>query len=112
MYGNGGVVSIGQVDGRSVGNRGGPNHSHAFSGSTSSRGAHSHSYGALQEAYMGLEGTGGSNIPVGFPSTQNTSGVGDHNHSFSGQTSGGYDQDKPSFAGVQFVITTGIVATA
>lgn len=39
-----------------------------------------------------------------------TSQAPNHSHPFSGVTSGGYDTDKPSFAGVQYVITIGFVA--
>jgi hypothetical protein len=48
---------------------------------------------------------------VGTNKNLQTSQAPNHSHPFSGQTSGGYDLDRPSFAGVQYVITTGIVAS-
>jgi len=132
LYGAGSVVSVGQTDGKSTGNRGGPFHSHTFAGNTNSGGGHSHSLSIngvgdhthsiyapagsvlIQRGQTGLydsaanynlnqpqSGGAGSHSHSG-----STSSVGDHNHGYSGRTAGGYD-DKPSFAGIQYAITTG-----
>lgn len=109
LYGVGSVVGIGQTDGRSTGNRGGPSHSHSFSGNTGQAGQHSHSLTAMLESWRGMEGNAGGSIGVGFNAGISTNQAPNHSHPFSGQTSGSYDTDKPSFAGVQYVITTGVV---
>src|SRR4029453_992434 len=46
LYGVGSVIGVGQTDGRSTGNRGGPSHSHTLGGNTDQAGAHSHSLGS------------------------------------------------------------------
>jgi microcystin-dependent protein len=135
LYGVGSVVSLGATDGKSLGNRGGPNHHHDFSGNTSQAGGHSHSWSgsvsnvdnhAHSEVAAWIEGyeiggTQGSpfntvdprNVSTGYAGAHGHSVSGsvssapNHNHSVGGSTSGGYDQDKPSFAGIQYVITTG-----
>jgi hypothetical protein len=132
LYGIGSVVSLGQTDGKSTGNRGGPFHHHDVSGNTSTGGAHNHgastdtqgnhqhNYDALKNSVQIQQGTQGGFIGVGdnIVGTYGTNSGGAHSHSvsvgqasghqhsFSGQTGGGYD-DKPSYAGVQYVITTG-----
>lgn len=131
LYGVGSVLSIGQTDGKGLGNRGGPYHHHGFAGNTDSRGDHSHgvsgSIGASGNhqhtggfAYQGslVSGTQGVTFGWGGPAdvgsggahghsfSGNTDTRGNHNHSVSGNTDGGYD-DKPAFACVQYVITTG-----
>lgn len=111
LYGAGGVVQLGQTDGRSVGNRGGPSHSHSFSGSTSGAGQHSHSYQAMTPDYEQYYGSYAPTYQVGTNKNLNTNQVANHSHSFSGQTSGGYDLDKPSFAGVQYIITAGVATS-
>jgi Phage Tail Collar Domain/Phage tail fibre repeat len=110
LYGVGGVVNLAQTDGRSVGNRGGPNHHHDLSLSTSSAGAHTHSFSAQQPEYEEYYGSYSPTFQRGRQAGANTSQAPNHSHSVSGSTTGGYDSDKPSFAGVQYVITTGIVA--
>ena len=137
LYGAGSVVSVGQTDGKSTGNRGGPNHSHSFSGATGGgsphghsvsgntggmSNSHSHSYTLVGNTTV-QQGTAGSYISVSSISystpqtgTENqnhthtfsgsTNNESSHTHNFSGRTAGGYD-DKPSFAGVQYAITTG-----
>jgi len=107
LYGVGSVLSMGQTDGKSLGNRGGPNHHHDISGNTGSRGAHSHSYGAMTPDYDQYYGAYAPTFQVSSMKSMSTGSVGDHNHPFSGQTSGGYGIDQPSFATVQYVITTG-----
>jgi microcystin-dependent protein len=132
LYGVGSVVSLAQVDGKSTGNRGGPYHHHDVSGNTSQAGAHNHSvslgdgpnhqhsYSAIMTGIQIQQGTQGGFVGVGDNTNSGgvTSSGGAHNHSvsvgqapnhqhsFSGSTTGGYD-DKPSFAGVNYVITTG-----
>ena len=131
LYGIGAVVSLAGTDGKGSGNRGGPYHHHNVSGNTGSAGAHNHSastdsqgnhqhnYDAIkqtQQIQTGQQGYWGvADTIVGTYGTQqagahshgvSVGSVAAHNHSFSGSTDGGYD-DKPSFAGVQYAITTG-----
>ena len=131
LYGIGSVVSLAATDGKSTGNRGGPYHHHGFSGSTGSGGAHGHSAntdsaGSHQHVYDAIKQTqqiqtgqqgwwGVADVVVGSYGTNSAGAhshgvsVGQasaHTHSFGGNTDGGYD-DKPSFAGVQYAITTG-----
>jgi len=132
LYGAGSVISLAQTDGKSTGNRGGPYHHHGYSGNTGSGGAHNHSastdsqgqhahnYDALKGTIVIQQGTQGVYQGVGdnLVGTYGTGSAGSHshgvsvqnaaahNHSYGGSTDGGYD-DKPSFAGVNYVVTTG-----
>lgn len=132
LWGIGSVISLAQTDGRSLGNRGGPTHHHNLSGNTGSGGSHNHggavgSVGDHAHGYVGpassgfiQQGTAGSivNVAQNPGSSLGTNNAGahghsigtdaGHQHSLSGvQTTGGYDTDRPSFAGVQFAVTTG-----
>lgn len=113
LYGSGSVVQLGQTDGRSTGNRGGPNHSHNLAGpgaAASAGGAHTHSVPAMAYDYGQYYGGYDPPFPV-YKASSATSGASSpntHGHGLQGQTSGGYDLDRPSFAGVTFIITTGI----
>jgi microcystin-dependent protein len=107
LYGVGTVISIAQTDGKSLGNRGGPSHYHAFSANTNQAGQHSHSFNAMQPTYEEYYGSYAPTFQRSQQAQQNTNQAGQHQHSVSGVTSGGYDADKPSFAGVQYAITTG-----
>jgi len=130
-YGVGSVVSLAATDGKGLGNRGGPSHHHAVTGNTGSAGAHSHSVGSVGDHAHG-PGTlanltnfnlaaGGVGVTAGSGTYGQTSPAGghghsigsanDHQHSLNAQTTGGYDLDRPSFAGVQYAITTGRSAT-
>jgi microcystin-dependent protein len=137
LYGIGSVVSLGGTDGKSTGNRGGPNHHHDLSGNTSPGGQHGHSastdqapnhghtYDALKNSSQIQQGTQGGFVGVGDNTvgTYGTNGSGahshavsvqqapNHQHSFSGSTTGGYGVDQPSWAGIQYAITTGRSAT-
>jgi microcystin-dependent protein len=141
LYGIGSVVSLAKNDGKSLGNRGGPNHHHDVSGNTSSGGSHNHSgntdaQGNHQHTLINgarpaqwptndfiQQGTQGSFVAVATDSGQTLTGSGGnhthgistntvaaHQHSFGGSTSGGYGTE-PSYAGVQYVITTGKSST-
>ena len=131
LYGIGSVVSLAKTDGKGSGNRGGPFHHHAVTGNTGSAGAHSHSVGSVGDHAHG-PGTlanltnfnlaaGGVGVTAGSGTYGQTSPAGghghslgsanDHQHSLNAQTTGGYDTDKPSYAGVQYAITTGRSAT-
>lgn len=134
LYGVGSVLSLAQTDGKGLGNRGGPLHHHGLSGNTGSGGAHNHggAVGAVGDhshgynrrgAFTIQQGTAGGFVGVSDSTdvqvgTTNAGGHGhaigtqaDHQHSLSGvQTTGGYDTDRPSFAAVQFAITTGRAA--
>lgn len=129
LYGAGSKVGLATNDGRAIGNRGGPWHHHYFtdskgfsgSGSTDGAGSHAHTYRRHTEAGISIQqGTQGSFATVGgtggFDASTTDNGNHGHNVSVSGSvtinadTTGGYDQDKPSYAGVQYVITTGRTA--
>jgi len=138
LYGIGSVVSLGGTDGKSTGNRGGPNHHHDYSGNTGNRGAHGHSLSingvgdhthsvyAPAGSLIIQQGTQGSftsvaNYEINQPQSGGAgahshsgaaSNVGDHSHPFSGSTTGGYGIDQPSFAGIRYVVTTGKSSTA
>lgn len=128
LYGIGSTVGIGQTDGRGNSNRGGPVHSHSVSGNTDQSGGHTHgvqnsgdhthgpgflanlqNFPLQSGAYSFTVGSGtyGATSPGGTHS-HTLNAVGNHSHPFSGQTGEGYDT-KPSYAGVQYVITTGVV---
>jgi len=111
LYGVGSTVSLGGTDGKGLGNRGGPNHHHDISGNTGNRGGHSHSYGAMTPDYDQYYGAYAPTFQVSSMKSLNTNSVPDHSHPFSGQTSGGYGIDQPSWAGIQYAITTGRSAT-
>lgn len=106
LFGKGSVISVGMTDGLSLGGRGGPHHYHMVVGNTEAAGAHHHQFSAMQEQYMGLGGTVGGSVE-GAQQTENTNDAPDHTHPFSAPTTGGYGLDGPSFAGVQYAITTG-----
>jgi microcystin-dependent protein len=134
LYGVGSVLSLASTDGKSLGNRGGPSHHHSVNGNTSQNGAHNHNLGSVGDhshsispavitgtvqnalnsadnpavtgsgTVSGTGGAGGHSHSVGS--------VNDHSHGINLGTSGGYDADKPSYAGVQYAITTGRSATS
>jgi hypothetical protein len=106
----------------------GGGHGHSFSGSGGTGGAGGHSHGidggsfalANGSTFPGGSGTNRFNVVNYNASTQgvgdhthsvsvsgSTSSVGDHTHGVAGDTSGGYQQDRASYAGVIFVITIG-----
>ena len=100
-------------------------HSHGVSGSTDNPGGHTHGVDAdLMARTLGntfvvnsssgtnrILITGYTNVSSGGAHTHNVSGgtdtQGAHSHNLSGDTSGGYDYDKPSYAGVYYIIATG-----
>jgi microcystin-dependent protein len=110
-YGAGTVVGSGGSDGRAFGSRGGPMHHHYYGQTSDPDGDHYHSMGlnlvkAINAADSDLAyvlGAGSGINPYG----SDTDSSGDHVHFVSGDTSGGYDQDEPSWAGVNKIIATG-----
>lgn len=137
LYGAGNVVGFAATDGRAIGSRGGPSHKHTFGQtsdadgnhnhgvSTDTQGAHTHQGNAGEGGIMAYSGPttaplgsgGASRYLVNNWGALNTQGAhshdgatddsGDHTHWVSGDTSGGYDTNKPSFAGVNYIIATG-----
>ena len=138
LFGQGTVVSVGGTDGKGSGSRGGPSHNHTVAGNTDSRGGHSHGgsvgisgAGGHTHGYYtpagsvllqtGTSGNYGSaaNYSMNHPQSDSAgdhshsaslsiNSVGDHNHGFSGTTSGNSaNRDGPSYAGVSYCITTG-----
>lgn len=110
LYGVGSVVQpIGQTDGKPTGSRGGPTHSHNVSGTTGADGAHDHQFGAMTPDYDQYYGSYAPTFAAGSQKTLKTAPANPtkHTHSFSA-TVGSYDVDKPSFAVVQYLITTGV----
>ena len=106
---------------------GGGGHSHSFSGGGSTSGGGTHHHPARGPNFASRAGSataaGGSLRFTAESQEFDTADAGDHSHSVSvsggtshdgdhghwvdGDTSGGYDQDTPSYAGVIYVITTG-----
>ena len=105
---------------------GGGGHSHSVSGNTGGGGGHQH----MPPAGQGFAASGGGQANLGSGGTLRyivsnyfygttsdgdhshgfsggTSHDGDHSHNVNGDTSGGYDYDKPSYAGINYVIATG-----
>jgi microcystin-dependent protein len=136
LYGIGSVVSLGGTDGKSTGNRGGPNHHHDVSGNTGAGGGHSHSgstdsapnhghsyshpiYDQIQQGtqggFKGVMGENDTTYTSGGAGAHShnfsTNAAPNHQHSFGGSSSGGYGVDQPSWAGIQYAITTGRSAT-
>jgi len=136
LYMAGAVIPLAQTDGAGLGARGGPLHHHVINLATSSvglatdsvflstdsGGAHKHAANLgqfLQQSGSGLYQSG----PPGTDLTQasqtasagaHSHAVGNHNHNIgahshtaSGNTSGGYMDSTPGWAGVNFCITTG-----
>ena len=106
---------------------GGGSHSHSVSGSTGGGGSHQHTapsggqgFGSATGGTAAL-GSGGTSRYILNDYFFGTNTAGDHSHSISGgtssdgshthnvqgDTSGGYDYDKPSYAGINYVIATG-----
>ena len=107
--------------------QGGGGHGHSWSGSTGNAGGHTHSpsggpsfaVGNFAQAALGSGGTSrylvgnfdsftGSAPDHSHSVSGSVGAVGDHTHLVSGDTSGGFDYDRPSFAGVNYIITTGV----
>jgi microcystin-dependent protein len=142
LYGQGGLIALGQTDGVAFGSRGGPNHHHAVpavatdgvgdhqhytSGVTDSQGQHNHQTNpqgvqfAMNNGTVAPLGSGGSNRNIVTNLSFNTLDGGVHAHNWGAwsdargahahtvparDTVGGYS-DKPSWAGVNYAITTG-----
>lgn len=108
-------------EGRAEGSRS-PDHHHAFSGyggfsgRTDGVGDHTHDYTYGNATYVQRQGgtQGGYFTPVDYlqPVGAQTGGRGGHDHGFSGgvsisgDTSGGFDNNRPSFIAIHFIITT------
>jgi len=136
LYMAGSVVGLAATDGQTLGSRGGPNHHHTISLatdavglatdsvflSTDSGGSHKHSASLgqfLQQSGSGLYQSGPPGTDLTQAAQTATAGahshavgnhnhnIGAHSHSVSGSTSGGFVNNLPSFAGVNFCITTG-----
>lgn len=122
LYGAGSVVGFAATDGRALGSRGGPNHKHHFTdtktvdvdGGTDNPGNHTHSVpGAWGQGFGFLRS--GSGFTYMEPVAGGMGGAGGHSHSVSasgsvsvdGDTTGGYDMNRPSFAGINYIIATG-----
>jgi hypothetical protein len=106
---------------------GGGGHGHGVSGSVGGGGGHDHAPGGgggfaknTGETAQGAGGTAWTRYNVtGYTSgtdwegdhghgwSGSVDGVGDHSHWVDGDTTGGYQQDRASFAGVIFAISTG-----
>jgi len=141
LYGAGAVVGFAATDGRALGSRGGPSHSHEYGTTSDAGGDHDHSIsggtdGVGDHAHLtredgtptGAQGgtqtgaSGTARYTVQDPRYY-TGGAGDHSHSVSGGTStdgghnhwvegvtsGGYDLDQPSFAGIHYIIAMGVI---
>jgi microcystin-dependent protein len=137
LYGVGTFLSLGATDGVGNGSRGGPRHFHQISQTSQPNGAHGHSVdgstdyvgdhshttddnqgfgftlvtgtagdtrGYLEARGRGMSGAGGHDHGVGGE----TSVDGSHTHLLTGPTTGGFLQDRPSYAGVNYVITTDV----
>jgi len=108
---------------------GGGSHGHSFSGSTGGGGGHDHAPGggggfAKNQGATAALGSGGTARYIVGDYTSGTDyegdhthgvsgsvgGAGDHTHNVNGDTSGGGAYDKPSFAGVIYVISIGTAA--
>jgi microcystin-dependent protein len=109
---------LGTSEGRSEGNRS-PDHFHdwggsgGFSGRTGGAGGHSHGVTVPGGTVAFNVGSQPSVLQVAGPGTGgSTDGAGHHDHDFSGSvsiggnTSGGFDKNRPSFLAIHFVITT------
>ena len=136
LYMAGSTLGLSQTEGQPLGNRGGPLHHHGFSQytdsvglstdsvflSTDTGGAHKHSAALgqfLQQSGSGLYQSGPPGTDLTQAAQTATAGahshavgnhnhnIGAHSHSVSGSTSGGFVNNLPSFAGVNFCITTG-----
>jgi microcystin-dependent protein len=116
---------LGSNDNRAEGSRG-PEHHHYFqdtasvsvnvSGSTGGVGDHSHGYAAPDTGNL-KEGTGlawnmawatthGATTGAGGAHSHSFSGSGSGSAAVSGDTTGGFDQDRPAFLAIHFIITT------
>lgn len=85
-----------------------PSHTHTFSGTTNTTGAHSH-----QVAWSVAEGGSGAGSRVeNYPSTysRSTSSAGDHSHTFSGTTSstgsGSAHENRPPYYALAYIMKT------
>lgn len=85
-----------------------PSHSHTFSGTTNTTGAHTH-----QVAWSVAEGGSGAGSRVeNYPSTyaRSTSSAGDHSHTFSGTTSstgsGTAHENRPPYYALAYIMKT------
>jgi len=85
-----------------------PSHSHTFSGTTNTTGAHTHDV-----AWSAAEGGSGSGSRVeNYPSTyaRSTSSAGDHSHTFSGTTSstgsGTAHENRPPYYALAYIMKT------
>jgi microcystin-dependent protein len=115
LFGAGSVVGLAGNDGRPLGSRGGPSHHHYFTDTasfgTSYGGDHSHSYDRAYGVSIPIQNAADSPANVVGVTGGTTGGGGGHDHggtvNVNGNTSGGYDQDKVSYAGIKYVITTG-----
>jgi microcystin-dependent protein len=107
----GSIVGLAASDGLALGSRGGPHHHHAVALGTDSQGNHKHN--AKSGVFAQSDGTqfvlmAGADYPTYRVASvgSTTDSVGSHSHSVQGDTGGGYGTD-PSWAGVNFCITTG-----
>lgn len=105
------IVGLAATDGLALGARGGPHHHHAVGLGTDSQGNHKHN--AKTGVFACSDGTqfvvmAGADYPTYRvnATSSTTDSVGSHSHSVQGDTGGGYGND-PSWAGVNFCITTG-----
>jgi hypothetical protein len=106
---------------------GGHGHSVSVSGSVGGGGSHSHTTrddgtptGAQGGVQTGASGSARYTVQDpryytnnagdhghGWSGSGSADGVGDHVHWVEGDTSGGYDYDEPSYAGINYIIATG-----
>jgi microcystin-dependent protein len=111
LYMAGSVVALGQTDGKVLGSRGGAKHHHSLNLPTTQDSGHKHNAASNLflltngDSFDGY-GTGGITVYRASSYDSKTATGGAHSHAVSGNTDGGYD-DNPSFAGVNFCVTTG-----
>ena len=110
MYMAGSVVQLAANDGKALGSRGGPKHHHKINLPTTNDPGHKHTAVGMFVLTNGdtLDGQGSGGVIVYRASSYDTktATAGAHSHAVAGDSSGGYD-DNPSYAGVNFCITTG-----
>jgi microcystin-dependent protein len=113
LYMAGSVVALATTDENPVGSRGGAKHHHPINLPTTTDAGHKHNadnnlFALTSGDSLSALGAGQSQVdfyrPSGYNSKTATGGA--HQHAVAGNTRGGYD-DSPSWAGVNFCITTG-----
>jgi microcystin-dependent protein len=110
LYMAGSVIQLAETDGKVLGSRGGAKHHHAINLPTTQDQGHKHTANGLFLLTNGdtLDGMGSGGLTVYRASSYDskTATGGAHSHAVAGDTAGGYDNN-PSYAGVNFCISTG-----